>query len=87
MTRYTVRVDTAAEKQLAAVRDRILKTRLTLAIARLGDDPRPPGVKKMAGTDGFWRIRVGDWRIIYRVEDVQLLVLVIKMAPRGGVYR
>lgn len=87
MTRYTVRVDTAAEKQLAAVRDRILKTRLTLAIARLGDDPRPPGVKKMAGTDEFWRIRVGDWRIIYRVEDVQLLVLVIKMAPRGGVYR
>ncbi len=87
MTRYTVRVDTAAEKQLAAVRDRILKTRLTLAIARLGDDPRPPGVKKMAGTDEFWRIRVGDWRIIYRVEDVQLLVLVIKMASRGGVYR
>lgn len=54
----------------AAARDRATKNQLTLAIARLGDKPRPSGVKKMAGADGFWRIRVGERRIIYSFRDV-----------------
>ncbi len=87
MTRFRVIVAPAADKELAAVRDRVLKSRLTRAIAALADDPRPPWVKKLVGGEGEWRIRVGDWRIVYRVDDGVLVVLVVRVAPRSGVYR
>jgi mRNA interferase RelE/StbE len=86
MTRYTVLVSPAAEKELAAVRDRLLSMRLKRAIAALGDDPRPPGCIKLRGAADDWRVRVGDWRIVYRIEDDRLVVLVVTVAPRGGVY-
>lgn len=86
MTRYTVLVSPPAEKELAAVKDRVLNQRLKRAIAKLGDDPRPPGCIKMQGNPEAWRVRVGDWRIIYRIEDDRLVVLVVKVAVRGGVY-
>ena len=47
----------------------------------------PVGVRKMAGGKGEWRIRVGTWRVVYRVDDGALVVLVVRVAPRGGVYR
>ena len=86
MTRYVVVVSPVADKQLAAVRDRVLKSRLTRAIEALGDTPRPPGVKKMVGKNDEWRVRVGDWRIVYVIEDGRLVVVVVAVAPRGGVY-
>lgn len=87
MTRYRVEVSPPADKELAAVRDRVLKTRLMRAIFALGDTPRPPGCVKMVGRPDEWRARVGDWRIVYRVDDGVLVVLVVTVAPRGGVYR
>ena len=45
-----------------------------------------PNVVKLAGRPGY-RLRVGDWRIIYEVEDDRLIVLVLKIAPRGGAYK
>lgn len=86
MTRYTVLVSPPAEKELAAVKDRVLNQRLKRAIAKLGDDPRPPGCIKMQGNVGAWRVRVGGWRIVYRIEDTRLVVLVVRVAVRGGVY-
>lgn len=87
MTRYTVSLDRAAQKQMSAVRDVRLRGALEAAILDLADTPRPAGCLKMAGRDELWRIRVGDWRVVYRIEDARLVVLVIAVAPRGGVYR
>jgi mRNA interferase RelE/StbE len=47
---------------------------------------RNPNVTKLQGRPGF-RLRVGDWRVIYELEEGRLVILVLKVAPRGGVYR
>lgn len=61
--------------------------RIRQAIQKLAFDPRPSGVKKLTGFENLFRIRVGDWRIIYAIEDDQLIVLVLEISPRGGAYR
>jgi mRNA interferase RelE/StbE len=86
MTRYAVVVSPQAEKQLAAIRDVRLNDILTRRMMALGDDPRPPGVKKLKGRKDQWRIRVGDWRIVYVIEDGRLVVVVVAVGVRGGVY-
>ena len=54
----------------------------------LGDDPHPPGSKKLSGTqEEFWRIRVGQYRIIYRIEEEVKVVNVTKVGHRKDVYR
>ena len=76
----------AAERQLrklpAAARERIVR-----ASERLATDPRPPGVMKLAGTDELYRIRAGDYRLIYQIADDQLIVLIARVAHRKDVYR
>lgn len=86
MNRYRVEVSSGADKQLAKVKDRVLKNRLLRAIHELGDEPRPPGCVKLVGESDQWRVRMGDWRIVYRIEDERLVVVVVTVAPRGGVY-
>lgn len=86
MKRYRVEVSPVADKQLAKVKDRVLKARLMRAIYELGDDPRPSGCLKLVGETDQWRVRVGDWRIVYRIEDGRLVVVVVRVAPRSGVY-
>lgn len=54
-------------------------------IVELGEVPRPPGCKKMKGDDS-WRIRVGDYRVIYDIVDARLVVLVLKVDHRKQVY-
>jgi mRNA interferase RelE/StbE len=53
----------------------------------LGFDPRPRGCKKLHGEDSFYRVRAGDFRIIYAVRDDVLVVLVVKIGNRRDVYR
>jgi mRNA interferase RelE/StbE len=86
MSRYRVEVLPGADKQLEKVKDRVLKTRLLRAIYELGDDPRPNGSLKLVGEVDQWRIRVGDWQIVYRIADGRLVVVVVRVAPRGGAY-
>lgn len=86
MSRYRVEVLPGADKQLAKVKDRVLKARLLRAIYDLGDDPRPNGCKKLVGEIDQWRVRVGDWRVVYVIEDGQLVVLVVRVSPRGRAY-
>ena len=62
MSRFRVEVAPAADKQLAKVKDRVLKARLLRAIYELGDEPRPTGCLKLVGESDQWRIRVGEWR-------------------------
>ena len=73
------------EKLLAKL-PKDLRQRLDKAIDRLETDPHPPGSERLTGYD-LYRLRVGDWRIIYRLEDDRLIVLVVEIGPRGGVYK
>ena len=63
-----------------------LRERIASAIDGLATDPRPHGAVKLAGRDDF-RVRVGDYRIVYAVDDAERLVLVARIAHRREVYR
>jgi mRNA interferase RelE/StbE len=61
--------------------------KIKIKIDALADVPRPDGVVKLTGEDNLYRIRVGNYRIIYSIQDNQLLVLVIKIGHRRDVYQ
>ena len=63
------------------------KGRLLTAIAALADTPRPPGSVRLQGPEGFHRVRIGDYRIIYLIEDRVLLICVVRVADRKDVDR
>ena len=81
MPRYKVELlDRKTERQL----DRIHEPdfgRISSAILELEDDPRPRGCRKLRGLEG-WRIRVGDWRVIYAIDDEERLVTVVEIKRR-----
>lgn len=83
---YRIVFSRAAEKDLARVSNQATLRRLVRAIEALADDPRPPGAGKLRSATSIWRIRVGDWRVCYTIEDNQLLILVLTAARRGNVY-
>jgi len=82
---YRVQIDRRAAKLLRKL-DRPVQARLVAAIAGLGVQPRPPGVKALTGHPGLLRIRVGDHRIVYTADDGQLLVLVIHLGHRSDIF-
>ncbi|MET3162345.1 UNVERIFIED_ORG: mRNA interferase RelE/StbE [Arthrobacter sp. UYEF10] len=61
--------------------------RVLKAIEILSDTPRPPKGKQLVGGDGEWRIRTGDYRIIYEIRDQELLILVLRVGHRREAYR
>lgn len=62
--------------------------RIRVAVRGLASNPRPTGTKLLTGGhEGTWRLRVGDYRVLYRIEDDRLLVLVIRLGHRREVYR
>ena len=64
-----------------------LRERMVEAIDTLVENQHPPNSKQLIGYDHLYRLRVGDWRIVYTVKDEKLIVLIIRIAPRGGVYK
>ena len=64
-----------------------VQRRLDPAILALADQPRPPGCLKLSGQDSLWRIRVGDYRIVYQIQDEILLILVVNVGHRREIYR
>ncbi len=86
MGSYRIELSRDAAKSLAGF-DRPTQTRIRAAIDALADEPRPVGSLKLAGGSGEWRIRVGDYRIVYEIHDGRLLVLVVRVAHRREVYR
>ena len=83
---YTVQLTASAKKALGRMPPDI-RERLTLAVAALRSDPRPPGVVKLTGEDNVYRVRVGDYRILYEIHDNSLIVIVVKIAHRRDAYR
>lgn len=84
MAKYQVSISKAAQKQLDKLNDNIAAPILDV-IATLAANPRPAGVKKLKGRDGY-RIRKGDYRIIYDIHDYVLIVDVIAIGHRKDIY-
>ena len=82
---YAVTILRSAQKQLAKL-DAQTRSRIASAIHALADDPRPPGCKKLTGRPA-WRIRVGTYRVIYEIQDKELVVLVVTIGHRREVYQ
>jgi mRNA interferase RelE/StbE len=85
-TRWQVIIHRKAEKILKRLDGGTLE-RIRRAISSLVNEPRPAGVKKLTGYKRLYRLCVGDWRIIYAIEDDRLIVLVLEISTRGTVYR
>ena len=68
-------------------RERPVRERLRRAIDALTEAPRPFGSQKLAGREARYRVRVGDFRVVYEIQDAALLVLVVRVGHRGDVYR
>ncbi len=82
---YKVFITRRAEKDLKGL-DRGDKNRVVTAISSLKNDPRPAGCLKVKSESGVWRIRIGDWRIGYWVDDEEQEVKVIRIAHRREFY-
>ena len=85
-THWDILIHRRAEKRLKRLHGKTL-THIRKAISALASEPHPNGSKKMVGYENFYRIRVGDWRIIYAVEEDKLIILVLDVAPRGSIYK
>lgn len=83
---FEIIIKPSAEKQLDRLPGNI-RARVLAVLEELRSDPRPAGVVKLQGDDNLWRIRVGDYRIIYEISDDQLIVLVLRAAHRKDAYR
>ncbi|MCK9873265.1 type II toxin-antitoxin system RelE/ParE family toxin [Nocardiopsis dassonvillei] len=84
MSRYAIEIKASARKELRKL-DGSVRKRIVEAVADLADDPRPDGCKKLKARDGY-RIRVGDYRVVYTIDDGQITVVVVKVGARGDVY-
>ncbi len=85
MPPYQVEFTRAADKQIRKL-DGQIHVRIVAAIERLADDPRPPGHRQLTGHPGF-RVRVGDWRVIYTVDESARVVIVQGVGHRREIYR
>ncbi len=83
---YSVLLAPQAERQLRSFPS-VIQKRLVKRLKALKNDPRPPGVKKLAGKDDLYRIREGDYRIIYMIRNTDLVILILKIGDRKEVYR
>lgn len=86
MASYRVEISRSATKDLRGI-DRKWIPRIIEAIEALTSDPRPPGCKKLVGSDHTYRLRVGDYRVVYDIQDHTLLILIIRVRHRRDVYR
>ena len=85
MVKYSLEVKQSAQKELDALDDTLFN-RIDRKVLALAEMPRPAGCKKLKGHRDLWRIRVGDWRVLYIIDDSVQLVRVTRIAHRREVY-
>ena len=83
--KYRVSILRRARKALEKIRDADYE-KIKAAISDLENDPRPQQCKKLSGREG-WRIRIGDYRVLYEIRDAELIVLVVDLGHRREIYR
>ena len=86
MASYKIQWKTSARKELKQLSKQQIPSILA-AVEQLSDEPRPPGSRKLAGSHQTYRIRIGDYRVVYSVFDSVLTIDVIKVGHRKQVYR
>jgi mRNA interferase RelE/StbE len=82
---YSVEVKTSARKELESLPDDVL-ARVLQKMNSLRTAPRPAGCKKLKGYKDQWRVRVGDWRVVYIIEDAAKLISITRIAHQREVY-
>ena len=85
MANYRLQIKQSAAKELEAVPQKD-RRRIVRRIAALAKDPRPPGCEKLSGQEKY-RVRQGDYRIVFAVDDEELNVVVVKIGHRRDAYR
>ncbi len=83
---FAVEYDPKALKELSKLNKPVAR-RIVKAIDALSADPRPSGTRPLVGFPNLWRIRVGEYRIVYTIKDADLVVLALRVAHRSSVYR
>ena len=85
MGKYSLNIKQSAQKELDAL-DIAAFSRVDAKILMLAENPRPAGCKKLKGYKDLWRIRIGDYRVIYEIEDAVQSVVILRVAHRREVY-
>lgn len=87
MAEYSLTIKSSAAKELQSISDKATLTRLIEKIKLLAAQPRSSGSEKLAGRQSLYRVRQGNYRVIYSVDDKLRVVDVVKVGHRGDVYR
>jgi mRNA interferase RelE/StbE len=87
VARYSLSIKRSAAKELEDVAQKADRQRLVARIEGLAANPRPPGCEKLAGYSDRYRVRQGDYRVVYSIDDAARVVLVVKVGHRREVYR
>lgn len=87
MARYKILIKPSAAREIEDVGQKRDRQRIVASIRSLADEPRPAGSEKLSGQRDRYRIRIGHYRVIYSIEDKDLLVFVIRVGHRKDVYR
>lgn len=86
MASYQIRWKPSAEKDLRKLPRPVIQ-RIVTAVSDLASDPQPPGSRKLVGSAHTFRIRIGDYRVIYDVQNSELVIEIVRVAHRKDVYR
>ena len=83
---YEVYLERAAERDLSRLPVEIFN-RIVPHISALAENPRPPGCRKLTGAENDWRVRIGDYRVIYEIDEAEKAVRVFRIRHRREAYR
>jgi mRNA interferase RelE/StbE len=86
VAKYRILIKPSAVKEIEAISPKKDRQRIVGSISKLANNPRPPGCEKLSGQEKY-RIRQGRYRIVYSIEDQDLIVYVVKVGHRKDVYR
>ena len=86
MAKYRILIKPSAVKEIEAIPLKKDRRRIVERIRKLEENPRPPGCEKLSGQDKY-RVRQGRYRIVYSIEDQDLVVYMVKVGHRKDVYR
>ena len=86
MEKYKVSIKRSAVKEIEAIPQKRERQRIIRRIGQLATNPRPPRAKKLSGHDKY-RLRQGSYRIVYAIDDAEIVVVVVKVGHRKDVYR
>lgn len=86
MAKYRLSIKPSARKELVAVATKKDRQRIVRLIQSLAEEPRPPGCQKLSGYDRY-RVRQGNYRILYQIQDNKLVIVVVRIKHRREVYR